>query len=462
MLGYVTKKIRNWLVVVLCMGGLMASVPCRAVAQETEIAQDASDVEQTKNYPEQKRALDKLASNDVEGALAQLAKAAAKHPELSPAEVQLANVYTHVRQFGTARMILDRALREDRELPDAYIALGNIDFLQGRKIEAELLLEKALVLIEQREIAPQRKTVLLASARETLGAIAMDYGRYEEAEKHFAAQSELQPERGTPLVSLARAQFWQKKGKESFATLRKAVQLNPKIDPPSVQIAQFYVSQQDETNALKWLEHAVKVGPGNVKSRLAMARWHWGRGDAENCRKHIEAALVIDPDGHRAQLSMAALLHYESKFDEASQLLEKVLEKHPNDIRASNHLVLALSATDNPARQLRALRRAQENFERHPNNLNVLATQALLRSLENNAEEYQKIFKELRSRGYNSHLHQFTAAMWASRHERPDTARKILTDLLKQKGLFLFRRDAENLLESLRGVSADSESPAQN
>jgi len=123
----------------------------------------------------------------------------------------------------------------------------------------------------------------------------------------------------------------------------------------------------------------------------------------------------------------------------------------PGDRDAYNQLALLLIRSDDEQDRARAEQIARLNDELHENNADVNITLAwVLRQRGKGAEANQAYQKGIRLGTLSADSSLLVAKLLAEQ-ERRDVARSLLENALeREQGIFVYRAEAEALLESLR------------
>jgi tetratricopeptide (TPR) repeat protein len=120
----------------------------------------------------------------------------------------------------------------------------------------------------------------------------------------------------------------------------QAVRLDPESPWPWLHVGQVLLSQHRFDRAAIALQESERLG-GGVEALLALGQSYAGRGDWTTATQTWLRALAIAPDDARVYLSLAQASVAESLFDQASDLLRRVLELQPaGDQAAAAHALL--------------------------------------------------------------------------------------------------------------------------
>jgi tetratricopeptide (TPR) repeat protein len=258
-------------------------------SQRTPIAQlDAEGPGQ--KFPEVKEALARFNEGNFDGALALLAEAVKQHPELPPARVIMAQLFSAAKQPAAVRSSLEQAVVEAPADPRAYLLLAELALRERRWTEADLLYTKATQTASAFEGSADRKRALRQRGYVGLASVAEARRDWESAQKHLEALLAIDPKSSATLQRLGVALFHQGKTPEALEKLEAAAKIDPAILTPEATIARLYEQAGDRENASKYMAEAWKANPENLETRLAAAQWALGAEQLDLAAEEAKAA----------------------------------------------------------------------------------------------------------------------------------------------------------------------------
>jgi tetratricopeptide (TPR) repeat protein len=145
----------------------------------------------------------------------------------------------------------------------------------------------------------------------------------------------------------------------SLEAYARAVRLDPESPLPWLHVGQVLLSQHRFDRAAIALQESERLG-GGVEALLALGQSYAGRGDWTTATQTWLRALAIAPNDARTYLALAQASVAESLFDQAADLLRRVLELQPaGDQAAAAHALLGrLLIGDDPGQAANHLRQA--------------------------------------------------------------------------------------------------------
>ena len=411
-----------------------------------------------KEIPELVSAQEKLRKGDVEGALADMKAAAAKHPNLSPGETMMAHIYSRTNRPSTVRYWLERAVVESPDDPEAYAMLGQ-DALQNKRIaEARLLFKKTYELLANYNGDENRKKQLQALTFRQLAALAMGRKEWPMATGYLDELLKLRPDDKDALQLLARVLFEEGKPEEAIEKLKAAKLTDVEMLTPEAMVAQWYEGADDRDNAIKYMTAALKKAGRDYKTRFVAADWAFKAQSFDQARTQADAALKLagmqDINPSPALTLAGSIAIFQGDYPTAEKYLLEAVAKSPATFPASNNLALALCEQDNEDKQKLALQYAKINAALYPQDSNyyieALSTLGRVLFRLGDYKEADAVFRKVISTGrpLSPDTVYYIADLYAAT-DRRDDAKKLLASVEKKEGLFSQRENAKKLLEKL-------------
>ncbi|MGC4113449.1 MAG: tetratricopeptide repeat protein [Myxococcales bacterium] len=181
-----------------------------------------------------------IRAGDLDGALASYQEAAKLDPKDPLAQETVGELKLKKGDTAGARAAFEASLAlKDRAYP--HLALGRIDFKDGKKDGAKAQLDKALELVAKALEAPQKPKALAAAAKEEdttklevreIASYALEIGSFETAERLLLvlAEEEDAKKDATLFLELAKARQGKKDAKGVKDACEKVKALLPKGD----------------------------------------------------------------------------------------------------------------------------------------------------------------------------------------------------------------------------------------
>jgi tetratricopeptide (TPR) repeat protein len=395
-----------------------------------------------KKYRDVREAAEKLRENDHTAALQQLDKAVGKYPELPPSELIAAEWYVANNRIERAFNALDTAAQKYPDDPETYLLLGNLAFLQNRNTEAALAFQKADELLESFSGDSLRSKRLQLRLNAGLASLAERFGEWENAIQYLQKWVELDPSNASARVRYARTLFRNKKGREAYQQLRRAKNLDKAIMSAAMHIAQFNIEEGNMELAQQWLESASRKNTDDFKPRVELANFFWNNGQFIKAKDYVQQARALNKGDIRLNILAGQVAHYDHDYDTAIALFEEIFNAQPDNQIGRNHLILALAAEGSEDNVQRALQLAESGGSDIPSLVNQCY--ALARS---GNKEKSRAMMQAADGGTTGPNANYIFAYVLAEDGKLDQALPLLEAALKDKKLFVFRRNAQKLRE---------------
>jgi putative PEP-CTERM system TPR-repeat lipoprotein len=273
--------------------------------------------------------------------------------------VERAQEYRASHDPRSAVIELKNALRQEPNLAEARLALGEVDLELGDYPSALKELERALDLgVDQARVMPP-----LLEAK-------LEHGSFQEV---LGAVDSLQP---TPRADVIRGRALLMSGDaaRAKAAFQQALEADPKSSMALIGLAQVALSANDPIQASALLAQAVTVDPRNRRAWLAQA-------DLQALQSHLDQALVsyqtaadLPALDLLPELGVARVLVLQGKLTEGEAAVDAVLARAP-DYPIANYFkgLIAFQREDYKTAE-GALRKVQQRVPDHPPTLLLMGT----------------------------------------------------------------------------------------
>jgi Flp pilus assembly protein TadD len=243
--------------------------------------------------------------------------------------------------------------------------------------------------------------------------------------------------------------FKLREGKQGYVEFQEAYKRNKKLPTPPVAVVMYYRGDNQPELAEKWMAFAEKEYGTDSATRLFLGTSQWQKGNFAEAKRHAQAAAAADANSAAVQFLVGVLAHYEGDLKTAEDKLEAAFKAAPADLQIRDQLAKVLIQNSNPEKRNRALAIAQQSAQIGQNNRDLLATLGWIlynSGQTNNALQVLQVVTQGPIGGDSAY---FVSRVLVDKKQEED-ARKLLTDSLENKSLFVHRRDAEKLLKQLK------------
>jgi predicted Zn-dependent protease len=405
-------------------------------------------------YPDVEKAIQRFKNGDVEGARGYLEQARKQYPKLPPTELSMAKLHLFARDEQNGRAMLEQTVTKNPDDPEAYLLLADIAFTQGRTTESAALFDVAASLVQKFNENEKRRKNFDIRVLAGRSAVLERRLKWDQAAALLAKWVELDPDSANAHTRLGITLARLKKPTEAFEEFRKARDLRPDSPHPYVMLGQIYASENDMAKARESFEKAYAEDAKSESTARAYAEWLIQQKELDKAQQVAKAMRQASPDSIVALTLDGVVAKMRNQPKEAEEALTRVLALDPSNAGATNLLALILGESSNAADQEKALRHAQVNAERFPQNSQTNITLAwILYKLGRAQEGAVALQRGGQAGNINADTAYLVARILIQQNQR-ENARKALEEVLTRagSGMFMYRTEAENLLKELGGT----------
>ena len=402
------------------------------------------------SYPDIENAIQRFRNNDVQGARVFLEKAKAKHTKLPPPDVMLAKMQAFARNGLAMRALLEVTVVKYPGDPEAYLLLADQAFAAGRTAEASALFEKAESLNGKFEENAKRKRNFVVRSLAGRAAVAERRRQWDQAIDLLQQWVELDPDNASARQRLGIVQFHLEKSSEAFEQFTKARELKPDSLHPDILVGKLLAAEGKNDQARTAFDRAYKEEKSNLVTARAYAEWMIQDGQLNRALEVSFDLLKQEPDSVQVLLLDSVIAIMSGQTERAERGLQKVLSLDPNNVTATNLLAQLLIHQEDKSAQERALSYAQTNAKLYPDNGNVNITLAwVLSRLGRMQEANGALQRGVRSQNLSLDSTYLIAKILSEQNQN-GPAIQALSRTIGKGGLFVYRKEAEKLLEELK------------
>lgn len=205
-------------------------------------------------------------------------------------------MFAEERNAEGAVVPLERAIRLDPTNADAHHTLGLVYGRLGFFNRAEGPLRRAVALFTEQSVNNESLRAPLADARNSLGVVLMNLGRYEEALPilRLATEEITYGSQHLALGNLGLAYIHRQRYPEAIEVLQRAVRRQPTFCVGNARLGEAYARASDPARALEALDRAVgTASPGcdrfqnaflwRARARIQLHQPDAAREDLQRC-----------------------------------------------------------------------------------------------------------------------------------------------------------------------------------
>lgn len=401
------------------------------------------------DYPEIEQAIVRFRNNDAEGTLDFLKKAKEKYPKLPPVYVILAKLQVMAQNTQGAYNLLELQVAEDPIDPEAYLLLADQAFASNRTAEAEALFEKAAPLVEKYTGNEKRKRDMQIRVLAGKAAVHERRAKWDQALALLKEWVGIDPDNAMSHARLGVTLFRLDKAKEAYDEFTKARKLNKDMPNAYASLGQLFTQTNDIENARKSFERAYKEDKADPNTVRTYAEWLLQQNELDKAQTIAGELRKLTPDSPLAVLLDGVVALMKNENDRAEEAFLKVLNLDPSNARANDLLALMLIESADKNDQNRALSYAENNVSRYPRNSQANITKGYVLYKLGKMNEANEAL-QIGSQGQLQTDSAYLIARIMADQKKTNEARQALQQVLDQKqGLFIFRKQAQELLDGL-------------
>ncbi len=289
--------------------------------------------------------------------------AAKQHPELVAV---LARVLVEEGRKTEAESLLERAtLNESRDLY-LWLKLAELSgspYVKWRAFSAAISLKPDLAVahvnlgktmleigrLEYAEDAYRRALVVddrIPDAHLYLGKVLTDSGEHEEAEKHLKLSIELIQDSAEAYNRFGNLAAKLNHTVEAHKAYMHSVRLGGDSFKPNYNMALNLHRGGQHAEAEVFYLRALNLDRDNSDAHADYGLLLGELGRFEERDRHLRLAVELDPENHRAKLNLGVVLKEKKNFEEAETLYREVISAEPGNARAYRNLGNLLVVTE--------------------------------------------------------------------------------------------------------------------
>lgn len=186
-----------------------------------------------------------------------------------------------------------------------------------------------------------------ASSGFNLGNLYRAMGKSEEAERQYKLSLRIDPLFIRTRVNYSLLLSGLGRNAEAEEQLREALKIEPGQGAATYNLGLLMAEMGKLPEAVGFLKQAVRSMPGDARAAYNLSLALRDTGKSAEAEASLKRALVLDPDNPDFLFALADLYVRGGKLEEARQIAERWVQKHPEDARAKEFLG-ALSAGVGP------------------------------------------------------------------------------------------------------------------
>lgn len=282
-----------------------------------------------------------------------------------------------------------KAIDADKQIPEAYYAMGMVYKEQGRLAEATAQLKRSV------QLDPK-----FSDGYTGLGVIQLAQNNPAAAINNFKQSIKLNTGDWTAHYGMGQALLMQGKTDAALKELNIAQYQFPNSWPVRLALGKAFESQGNTVAAVREYQESIRIKPENPAAYLGISNVREGRGDLELSIAELRSGLELMPNNADLLTRIGDQSLRVDKVDDAIKAYETVLAADPGNARAADGLTTGyyLKAQkettggyfgDNDFDN--ALNMIDRAVQMNPNDIRLRLAQAKLRALSGEEIDLSKV-----------------------------------------------------------------------
>ena len=380
-----------------------------------------------------------------------LDRSASDNPSFPPAKLMMAGLHFAAKNQNGGSQALQQAAMENPEHPAVYAAYGRLAVGTNRNVDAKLHFEKLLTLIQGGKLDETSVTHYEDVYLDGMSQTALKLKDYEQARSLSGELLKRDPQNAKALQLLARIDFEQEKLDAAVANLTKLREINPQSRVPEAIIGTWLSRNGKTAKANTWFSKMPAKYANDAPAQLEYASWMLNQEDVGSAAAAITNAEGLGKATPALNLLKGKIAFYEQKYDDAVTIFKALHEGDTRNPDLTNMYVLSMIESSDADNRTLANQLATANAQAHQNNRVAVAALGYvrLRTLGVNNQIKTIFGRVAQTRDGRSPEIDYFLANFLKEAGDTKSALKVLQQTSNYNGLFLYRRQAEQMKQGL-------------
>lgn len=295
-----------------------------------------------------------LKPNDVDAIRRQLHAVAQQHDNAA-LETGLGILASRTQDFKTALPYFKRAVALDSHFAPAYVAIGNLFWMQNELRQAETSFKAAA------DCAPPRTLLQLQ-----YGQFEIQAGKFTNAEAFFTDVTTKTPDYVPGWLGLAEVALDEKKLDDCAAALSKVTALDSDNVEAHVLDARLDMARSHIADAISELEQLVKKYPQAPRIHYQLALAYITGNQVNDSLNQLHEAVDLNPNFLEANFLLAQLELKTGDVESALIILKELTQRQPDLIQAKIYLADAYRLQNDYNDALTIYEQLEKTFPKDP------------------------------------------------------------------------------------------------
>lgn len=401
-----------------------------------------------------KAALDLFADRKPLEAQQVLKDSAAATANFPPADLLVSAMAFAIKDNQSGNRLLEQAAINSGDYPDVYFSFGRLALSQQRITDAEAQAELGLQKTQSGSFNQVQMDHFKRRYYEIKFQTAKARGNMDAAKQFLQQVESVAPKSPQTLLGKAEMAFEEKDVNQAMDYLNQLTSVSqgePQV--PQLIIASWFQRKGKVQNADLWIKKAAAENPDNAKVQIASAQWSLNREKFSDTLRAVKALEAISGETNLSNEIRGKVAFAQGAYITAEEKFDALRTLNPGNIDYANMLALSMIQNTDPEKQKAALELARQVAGAQQNSPTALSSLAYVMLKSGEVEGARSLMARVAQIPSPSTDVSFIMAYMLAESGQMPQAQSVLEKILPTKGLFLFRGEAQKLLQSIGQAS---------
>lgn len=387
--------------------------------------------------------------DDPEKTVDELEKVKATGSEVPPPSLLIAAMYYSIGNRVDGQRYLEDAAMQAPNLPTIYNAFARLAIADGRRTDAQVLMEKARSLIDAKTWSDEEAKFFELIYRDAMADLRMMQNEYGKVRELLESLVATHPELPKNYMRLAQIDFRQDRIEECLKNLQQFRRLTPDTRVPELLLATMFAQAGMDKQSEEWVSKALAQYSGEKSVVIEYVDWMVAHEKFERALEAIEKNRTLLADSPAVSMLEGKVAFAQERFADAEKIFSAVRVMEPTNIEVSTMLAISMAELGDRQKLEKALEIARQNAQLQSQNPVAMSVLGWLFFKQNNLQGAGEAFNRAVQLGQLPAEASFYIAKFVEARGQKDDALQLVESALMSRGLFLYRKQAEQLRAKL-------------
>ncbi len=388
-------------------------------------------------------------------ALEQIKALAQSDPTFPPSELVIASLQFSSNNAASGRQTIEAAALEHPKYPGVFLALSRLAINENRTADGLAQLEKANRLTMEGQWSAAERNHFRLKYLDNMADVQIRYQNWDEALSLLGDIAKTMPNDPKLLVRQAEIMYRKENIDQSIQLLSRfsdAMKANGNEQGrrPELMLATWLNRDNKIEEAQNWIIAANNKYPNDVEVAAEYANWMVGRERFADAQIAIQKIVEVKGETVATKFIKGKIAFAQEDYGLAEAYFAELSLTEPGNFELANLWALSLIETGGNENNQRSLQVAQRNVQVQPKNGVSLGILGWVYYRLGDAEQAQNWLNRASQTGVESAELSYFVAMILNEQGQKEQAKMFVEKSLQQKGVFLYRNAANQLMESLK------------